>query len=77
MSFFKAVLIILIFKFFKINALNHTFSYVGCYNDLIEQRDVYEMDNSEKIKNSNRVDIVEHCVSLCATNGYRVAALQT
>lgn len=77
MTHLKTFLIILIINFLKINAFNHTFSYIGCYNDLIEQRDVYEIDYSEEIKNSNRLDIVEFCVSLCGKDGYRVAALQT
>ena len=52
------------------------FSYVGCYNDRRESRDINDKDFSYLTKLNKTLPTVEFCVQLCAQDGYKIAAVQ-
>ena len=52
------------------------FSYIGCYNDRRELRDINEKDFSYLTKINKTMPTVELCVSLCAQDGYKIAGIQ-
>lgn len=54
-----------------------SFTYLGCYNDRKEARDVYEKDYTRITKLNNSVAIVEICVRLCVMANYKYAAIQS
>ena len=53
-----------------------TFSYVGCYNDRRESRDISEKDFSYITKYNKSIPTVELCVQLCANDYYTIAGIQ-
>jgi hypothetical protein len=52
------------------------FTYLGCFNDKKEERDVNERDFSYITKFNKTVPTVELCVSWCASHNFRIAAIQ-
>ena len=62
----------------NINKFNFkpVFSYVGCYNDRRDSRDIGETDFSYITKFNKSIPTVELCVHLCAKEGYTVAGIQ-
>jgi len=52
------------------------FSYVGCYNDRRDSRDIGEKDFSYITKFNKTIPTVELCVQLCAKEGLNVAGIQ-
>ena len=62
----------------NINKFNFkpVFSYVGCYNDRRDSRDIGEKDFSYITKFNKSMPTVELCVQLCAKEGYTVAGIQ-
>jgi hypothetical protein len=53
------------------------FTYLGCYKDRKDLRDVYEKDYTRVTKLNNSYAIVEICVRLCAMANYKYAAVQS
>ena len=64
--------------FFSNLPLNYEpiFSYVGCFNDRREARDIGEKDFSFITKYNKSVPTVEMCVQLCAKDYYQIAGIQ-
>ena len=52
------------------------FSYVGCFNDRRELRDVGDKDYTFITKFNKSIPTVELCVLLCAQDGYSIAGIQ-
>ena len=52
------------------------FSYIGCYNDRRDSRDIGEKDFSYITKFNKTLPTVELCVHLCAKEGLNVAGIQ-
>jgi hypothetical protein len=52
------------------------FTYLGCFNDKKEERDVNERDFSYITKFNKTVPTVELCVSWCSSHNFRIAAIQ-
>ena len=52
------------------------FSYVGCYNDRRDSRDIGEKDFSFITKFNKTIPTVELCVHLCAKEGLNIAGIQ-
>jgi hypothetical protein len=52
------------------------FSYVGCYNDRRENRDIGEKDFSYITRFNKSIPTVELCIILCAQEGYKFAGIQ-
>jgi hypothetical protein len=52
------------------------FSYVGCYNDRRESRDINEKDFSFITKYNKSIPTVELCVQLCANDFFTIAGVQ-
>lgn len=52
------------------------FSYVGCFADRRESRDIYEKEYTYITKFNKTMPTVELCVNLCAQDGYSVAGVQ-
>ncbi|CAF0728575.1 unnamed protein product [Brachionus calyciflorus] len=52
------------------------FSYVGCFADRREARDIYEKEYTYITKFNKTLPTVELCVNLCAQDGYTVAGIQ-
>lgn len=52
------------------------FSYVGCFNDRRELRDVGDKDYTFITKFNKSLPTVELCVLLCAQDGYSIAGIQ-
>lgn len=52
------------------------FSYLGCFNDRKEDRDINEKDFSYVTKFNKTIPTVELCVSLCAEHGYKIVGIQ-
>jgi hypothetical protein len=52
------------------------FSYVGCFNDRREFRDINQKDYSVITKFNKTIATVELCVHLCGKDGYRYAGVQ-
>lgn len=63
----------------KVNSISSrpTFTYVGCYNDRRDFRDIDGKDYSFITKFNKSMPTVELCVSLCAQEGYSVAGVQS
>ena len=64
--------------FFNSLPLNYEpiFSYVGCFNDRREARDIGEKDFSFITKYNKTIPTVEMCVQLCAKDYYQIAGIQ-
>lgn len=58
------------------SAFRPVFSYVGCFNDRRESRDISEKDFSYITKFNKSIPTVELCVQLCAQDGYTIAGIQ-
>lgn len=52
-------------------------SYIGCYTDRIDARDIYERDYTRTVRNLGSTNIAETCIDLCAKDGYYYAAIQS
>lgn len=52
------------------------FSYVGCFADRRESRDINEKEYTFITKFNKTMPTVELCVNLCAQDGYSVAGVQ-
>lgn len=52
------------------------FSYLGCFNDRKDDRDINERDFSYITKFNKTLPTVELCVSLCAENGFKIVGIQ-
>ena len=52
------------------------FTYVGCFNDRRELRDVGDKDYTFITKFNKSLPTVELCVLLCAQDGYSIAGIQ-
>ena len=52
-------------------------SYIGCYTDRIEDRDIYDKDYTNEIRKLATLNIVESCIELCSNDGYFYAAIQS
>jgi len=52
-------------------------SYIGCYSDRIEARDIYERDYTRTVRKLGTTSIAEACIDLCAKDGYYYAAVQS
>ena len=65
-------------KYKKENTFNFkpVFSYVGCFNDRRDSRDIGEKDFSYVTKFNKSIQTVELCVQLCAKEGLNVAGIQ-
>ena len=81
MKFLKLSLLVSVLIKFLISltaaqyARNYT--YLGCYNDRKDMRDVYDKDYTRVTKLNNSYAIVEICVRLCAMANYKYAAIQS
>lgn len=60
----------------RVGLLKPTFTYLGCFNDKRELRDIADKDFSFVTKYNKTMATVELCVNLCAVNGFKVAAVQ-
>lgn len=60
----------------RVGLLKPKFSYLGCFNDKRELRDIADKDFSFVTKYNKTIPTVELCVNLCAVNGFKVAAVQ-
>lgn len=52
------------------------FSYVGCFADKRESRDIHEKEYTFITKFNKTMPTVELCVNLCAQDGFSVAGIQ-
>ena len=82
MNFSKFTLFLCIFITFSVSytvaqQYPHNFTYLGCYKDRKDLRDVYEKDYTRVTKLNNSYAIVEICVRLCAMANYKYAAIQS
>jgi hypothetical protein len=82
MKFYKSSIVFCIFFAFLIcytraQYARSNFTYLGCYNDRKDLRDVYEKDYTRVTKLNNSYAIVEICVRLCSMASYKYAAIQS
>ena len=59
-----------------VGAQQPVFTYLGCYNDRKDVRDIYEKDFSYVTKFNKTIPTVELCISLCAEHGYKIVGIQ-
>ena len=52
------------------------FSYVGCFADRREARDIFDKEYTYITKFNKTLPTVELCVNLCAQDGFSVAGVQ-
>ena len=60
----------------RVGLLKPAFTYLGCFNDRRELRDIADKDFTVVTKYNKTMPTVELCVNLCAANGFKIAAVQ-
>ena len=77
LNLFVCILITFSVSYTSAQQNQRNFTYLGCYKDRKDLRDVYEKDYTRVTKLNNSYAIVEICVRLCAMANYKYAAVQS